>query len=44
MIVQSFQKLPFLKPLALTQSEPPFVIAQVIALIAFLLGRHCLSA
>jgi hypothetical protein len=30
LIVQSFQKLAFL-----TQSEPPFVIAQVIALIAF---------
>jgi hypothetical protein len=37
LIVQSFQKLPFLKPLAPTQSEPPFLIAQVIALIAFLL-------
>ncbi len=38
LIVQSFQKLPFLKPLAPTQSKPPFVIAQVIALIAFLLA------
>jgi hypothetical protein len=38
LIVQSFQKLPFLKPLAPTQSEPPFLIAQVIALIVFLLA------
>src|SRR5437868_7736039 len=26
-VVQSFQKLPFLQPLAPTQSEPPFVVA-----------------
>jgi hypothetical protein len=38
LIVQSFQKLPFLKPLAPTQSEPPFLIAQVTALIVFLLA------
>ena len=38
LIVQSFQKLPFLNPLAPTQSEPPFLIAQLIALIAFLLA------
>jgi len=35
LIVQSFQKVPALKPLAPTQSEPPFLIAQVIALFAF---------
>jgi len=35
-VVQSFQKLSFLQPLAPTQSEPPFVIAQVIVLIAFI--------
>jgi uncharacterized membrane protein YhiD involved in acid resistance len=38
LIVQSFQKVPFLTPLAPTQSEPPFLIAQVIALIVFLLA------
>ena len=36
-IVQSFQKVSFLQPLAPTGSEPPFVIAQSAALIAFLL-------
>lgn len=34
LIVQSFQKVPALQPLAPTQSEPPFVIAQTILLIA----------
>jgi hypothetical protein len=34
-VVQSFQKLPFLKALAPTQSEPPFIVAQVIVLVAF---------
>ena len=38
LIVQSFQKLPVLNPLAPTQSEPPFLIAQGIALIVFLLA------
>ena len=33
--LQSFQKVSALKPLAPTQSEPPFLIAQVIALFAF---------
>jgi len=33
--VQSFQKVSVLKPLASTQSEPPFLIAQSIALFAF---------
>ena len=34
-VVQSFQKLPFLQPLAPTQSELPFVIAQSGLLVAF---------
>ena len=34
-VVQSFQKLPFLQPLAPTQSEPPFQIAQGVALALF---------
>ena len=35
LIVQSFQKLEFLKPLAPTQSEPPFLIAQGATLAIF---------
>lgn len=35
MIAQSFQKVSFLTPLAPTGSEPPFLIAQAIALVAF---------
>jgi uncharacterized membrane protein SirB2 len=35
-IVQSFQKLAFLKPLAPTQSEPPFLIAQLLVLGLFI--------
>jgi hypothetical protein len=34
-VVQSFQKLPLLRPLAPTQTEPPFVVAQVIVLVIF---------
>jgi hypothetical protein len=34
-VVQSFQKLAFLKPLAPTQSEPPFLVAQVLVLALF---------
>ena len=34
-VVQSFQKLAFLKPLAPTQSEPPFLIAQLVVLGLF---------
>src|SRR5262249_7546999 len=34
-VVQSFQKLTFLQPLAPTQSEPPFVVAQLAALAVF---------
>jgi hypothetical protein len=36
LVVQLFQKVPALKALAPTQSEPPFVIAQVAALALFL--------
>lgn len=36
LIVQSFLKIPGLHTLAPTQAEPPFVIAQSIALVAFL--------
>jgi hypothetical protein len=36
LIVQTFQKVPALAALAPTQSEPPFAIAQLIVLIAFL--------
>jgi hypothetical protein len=36
LIVQSFQKLPALKELAPTQSEAPFVVAQLIAMLAFI--------
>jgi hypothetical protein len=36
-IAQAFQKLPFLKPLAPTQSEPPFVAAQLVVLAIFIL-------
>jgi len=35
-VVQAFQKLPFLQPLAPTQSEPPFVVAQVAVLVIFI--------
>jgi hypothetical protein len=35
LIVQAFQKVPALKPLAPTQSEPPFLIAQGLVLALF---------
>jgi hypothetical protein len=35
-IIQAFQKLSFLHSLAPTQSEPPFLIAQLAALAAFI--------
>ena len=35
-VVQAFQKLPFLQPLAPTQSEPPFAVAQLAVLAIFL--------
>ena len=36
LVVQAFQKVSFLQPLAPTQSEPPFQIAQGVVLVAFL--------
>jgi hypothetical protein len=36
-VVQSFQKLAFLQPLAPTQSEPPFIIAQLVVLLLFVI-------
>ena len=35
LIVQSFEKVPALKALAPTQSEPPFLVAQVVVLVIF---------
>lgn len=35
-VVQAFLKVPFLKPLAPTQSEPPFAIAQLLVLGLFI--------
>ena len=38
-VAQAFQKLPFLQPLAPTQSEPPFIVTEVIVMaIFFVLG------
>jgi hypothetical protein len=34
-VVQAFGKLAFLQPLAPTQSEPPFIVAQVIVMAVF---------
>jgi hypothetical protein len=40
LVVQLFLRVPFLQPLAPTQSEPPFQLAQAVVLLAFLaLGR-----
>jgi hypothetical protein len=36
-IVQSFQKVPALKAMAPTQSEPPFAITQLVALVVFVI-------
>ena len=38
LVVQLFQKIPFLHPLAPTGSEPPFAIAQGLVLIVFLIA------
>jgi hypothetical protein len=35
-VVQAFQKLPLLQSLAPTQSEPPFLVAQVAVLVTFI--------
>jgi hypothetical protein len=36
-VVQAFQKLPLLQPLAPTQSEPPFLVAQIVVLAVFVM-------
>jgi hypothetical protein len=36
LVVQSFEKAPALKAMAPTQSEPPFLIAQLVVLVGFL--------
>jgi hypothetical protein len=36
LIVQSFQKIPSLRQLAPTQSEPPFALAQLVTLALFI--------
>jgi hypothetical protein len=36
LIVQAFQKVSVLQPLAPTQSEPPFQIVQGLVLVAFI--------
>ena len=35
-VAQAFQKVAFLSPLAPTQSEPPFLVAQFVVLVAFI--------
>lgn len=35
LVVQAFEKAPVLKAMAPTQSEPPFLVAQVIILVLF---------
>lgn len=35
-VVQAFQKLPFLTPLAPTQSEPPFLVTQLVVITLFI--------
>ena len=34
-VVQAFQKVPFLNALAPTQSDPPFIVTQLVVLVAF---------
>ena len=36
-VVQSFQKITFLHPLAPNGSEPPFIVAQSVALLMFVI-------
>jgi hypothetical protein len=38
LVVQAFQKLAFLQPLAPTQSEAPFLVAQLAVLVIFLVA------
>lgn len=35
-VFQAFQKLPFLQSFAPTQSEPPFIVVQLVVLVAFI--------
>jgi hypothetical protein len=35
LVVQSFEKVPALREIALTQKEPPFAIAQIVVLPIF---------
>jgi uncharacterized membrane protein SirB2 len=35
-VVQAFMKVPFLQPLAPTQSEPPFLVAQLVVMAIFI--------
>ena len=37
-VIQFFQKFSFLQPLAPTQTEPPFLITQVVLLAVIVLG------
>jgi hypothetical protein len=37
-VVQAFQKLTFLQPFAPTQSEPPFLLAQAVVLVFFVVS------
>jgi hypothetical protein len=37
-VAQAFQKVPFLAALAPTQSEPPFVVAQLVVLAVFIMA------
>jgi hypothetical protein len=39
-VVQAFLKIPLLRALAPTQSDPPFAIAQGLLLIGFVFSRH----
>jgi hypothetical protein len=44
LVAQAFNKVPFLHPLAPTQSEPPFTVAQLVVLAAFgLLGYRAVK-
>jgi hypothetical protein len=36
-VVQAFRKVSFLEPLAPTQSEPPFLVAQLVAMAIFIM-------
>jgi len=43
LIVQAFRKIPALKTLAPTQTELPFALAQIVALVAFLILGYLAS-